>query len=507
MLARRDFLKLFGAFSLHHCAHLLGIHQLAGRKSGSDLPNIQILVLDTLNASRMSLYGCKRETTPNIQRLAARANVYHRHYAGGNFTSPGTASLLMGTYPWSHRGINMYGSVLKEKASQNLFSALPDRYYRFAYTQNPLVMVLLDQFKDAIDKLPAITETSLTSDSLTNWFQGDFRSAFWGDSILRGRDSSYLPTVLFLSVVNKFREALGQAFPPRDLRNLYPKGVPHNYKGSTFILEEAIDWLQVEIKGHPRPFCSYVHLWPPHEPYWPRKDFVNYFKKDQVFQAKPDHFFSARKTRGELEQAQREYDSYLAYTDAEVGRLLDNLAQQGTLDDTIFILTSDHGQAFEKGIEGHLTPVLFESLIRIPLIISMPGQTERRDIFSATSAVDILPTLLTLCGQPVPVWCQGHILPGFSSPEEGAGREIYALEAKENSKFGPFVRGSLAMVAGDYKLIRYIGHEGYEDKTECYHLRNDPEELNNLYPADPTAQSLKERVDQIIIEINRSTTS
>ena len=64
------------------------------------------------------------------------------------------------------------------------------------------------------------------------------------------------------------------------------------------------------------------------------------------------------------------------------------------LDDTYVIVTSDHGEMFERGIRGHVTPTLYEPVIRVPLLIAKPGQREREDVYAPTSCVDLLPTLL-----------------------------------------------------------------------------------------------------------------
>lgn len=504
MLDRREFFKILGAYSLHHFSRRFTFQQPAAAGFDAHLPNILILVLDTLSASRMSLYGCDRVTTPHIQQLAARSDIYHRHYAGGNFTSSGTASLLTGTYPWSHRSINMFGSVLNQVAAHNLFQVLPEDYFKYAYTQNSLVMLLLDQFKKAIDQLPPVTTTSLTSNSLTHHFQADFRSAFWGETILRAWNDTYLPSTLFLSVLQKFRQALGPFTYPKDIRELYPLGVPHNYQGTSYILEDTFNWLRDEITSYSQPYFAYIHLWPPHEPYWPRAEFVDYFGEDSAYTDKSDHHFSIGKTPQALAQARSAYDTYLAHTDSEIGRLLKNLETKGALDNTLLVLTSDHGQAFEKGVEGHVTPVMFESLVHIPLLVTWPKSNQRRDFHVPTSAVDLLPSLLHLTDQPIPTWCEGQVLPGFLDSQEHPSRQVYSLEAKENSKFSPITKGTLALVDGDYKLVRYIGYEGYQDETECYNLKSDPQELVNRYPYDPIAQELKAMADEQIQAINQT---
>ena len=72
-------------------------------QQNESVQNIIIIVFDAFSAYHISLYGYQRETAPNISRLAERAIVYHNHYAGGNYTTPGTASLLTGAQPWPSR--------------------------------------------------------------------------------------------------------------------------------------------------------------------------------------------------------------------------------------------------------------------------------------------------------------------------------------------------------------------------------------------------------------------
>ena len=115
-------------------------------------PNILVIVFDTLSAKHMSLYGYPRETTPNLARFADRATVFHRHYAGGNFTSPGTSALLTGSYPWTQRAFNFLGTVKPEYESKTMFRVFRDAgYHGIVYTHNWLVAELLYRFRDDIE--------------------------------------------------------------------------------------------------------------------------------------------------------------------------------------------------------------------------------------------------------------------------------------------------------------------------------------------------------------------
>src|SRR5690349_15640004 len=132
-LNRRDFLKLAGLLSLGaSIPSTEKLIPLANQPQGKP-KNIVVIVFDAFSAYNIPVYGYERITTPNIGRLSKRAIVYHNHFAGGNFTSPGTASLLTGVLPWTHRASRANAKVAKPFVSRTLFSVFQN-YYRIAYT-------------------------------------------------------------------------------------------------------------------------------------------------------------------------------------------------------------------------------------------------------------------------------------------------------------------------------------------------------------------------------------
>jgi arylsulfatase A-like enzyme len=173
--------------------------------------------------------------------------------------------------------------------------------------------------------------------------------------------------------------------------------------------------------------------------------------------------------------------------------LLDLLEPSGILDQAYIIVTSDHGESFERGVEGHITPLLFEPVIHIPLLISAPGQRERKDTYTPTACVDLLPTVLHLTGNEMPDWCEGQVLPHLGGAENPS-RSIFALEAKTNPAYAPLTRTGVAMLKGPHKLIYHTGYER-EDSFELYDLQEDHEELRDLYPESPAfARRLREEL-------------
>lgn len=250
-------------------------------------------------------------------------------------------------------------------------------------------------------------------------------------------------------------------------------------------LEDAIDWIGESAATIPSPFPGYFHLLPPHEAYRPRADFLGLFDSDGVrLIEKPPHFFTEDQSQEQLEQQCQLYDEYIALVDSEFGRLYRQLEKSGVLDNTYLILTSDHGQSFERGIHGHGQPVLYETNIHIPLMIHTPGQDQGRDIFTPTSITDITPTIIHLASQKTPDWCEGKLLPALGGVEDNA-RTIFAMEAKSNYKMKPITKATFSAIQALYKLITYKGYDGFDNIDELYDLDNDPEELNNLASEKP----------------------
>jgi arylsulfatase A-like enzyme len=170
------------------------------------------------------------------------------------------------------------------------------------------------------------------------------------------------------------------------------------------------------------------------------------------------------------------------------------------LESSIVLVTSDHGQLFERGVHGHTTPLLYEPVIHVPLLISLPDQSARSDIYTPVSSTDVLPTLAALSGQAIPPWVEGQVLPGMSSGEPGE-RPIFSIEAKSNPAFSRLETATIAMHKGPYKLIYYLG---YNQRAwyEMYNIDEDPEELNDIHSDNELSNGMEEELQFYLEESN-----
>ncbi len=513
-LTRREFLLSLAALpalklALPTLELLPAARRLAGpaAQDATDQPNILVIVFDALSARHIPSYGYQRDTMPNLSRLAEKSTIFHQHYAGANFTTAGTASLLTGLYPWTHRAIQYYGHTRWSVADNNIFKLLPDSYYKVAYTHNPLAAALLHQFQDGIDQLDARSKHALTdglwSEAL---FADDFPVAIYAERVITGLHSRP-PSAAYLQLLNLFRFRGESNKYETQYATDFPRSLPDAEFDALFRLEDVTDWLAELTTTVATPYFMYIHMFPPHAPYNTRADFVDIFNDGWQPVEKPTNPMEAENVGLQrMLDARRYYDEFIAYVDAEFGRLYDQLEKSGALDNTYLILTADHGELFERGIVGHGGTAMYDGVTHIPLMVWKPGQQERVDVHERTSAVDVVPTLLHVTGQPTPDLCEGAVLPTFSDAP-AAERDVFSLEAKLNNSVAPLTVGTTAFYHGPHKLVHYMGYENSpaaEGYYELFNLANDPEELENLIDTDKTtAREMKEQLAQKVDEVNQ----
>ncbi len=499
-LSRRDFLKASAAFS----TSLLMANSLSlfGNPIGQDKkPNILVLVFDAMSANHLPLFGYSRNTTPNLEKFASRSNVYHSHYSAGNFTTSAVASMLTGQYPWKHRALNYRGLIKRSVSDQNIFRLLGDEYTKLAFTQNVFAEVLLSQVGRDVDihlpfdsfslyTLPLAKAQDLPNDRMIAYYAVE---DFLGLGIKSLNPS---PGSLTLGLADILHQRLSDR--PQS-SEAYPGGFPDNH---TFAYrnEDVFQGMTEQLKEQnrlPSPWMGYFHVWSPHGPYRPRKDFQTLFTPDVDIPYHPRHKLAESKYRPkELADYRRVYDQYVSDVDANFGQMISALELAGVLENTWVVVTSDHGELFERGELGHGTPLMYNAVTHVPLLISAPGQKERRDFRVPTSSLDLLPTLLTIAGKDIPEWAQGTVLPGFGLTEE-TDRNLYSIVAKNDSAFQAIKQASVSLIKWPYELIYYHGYPKYPDSFELYNLADDLYETDDLMDID---QTLSKRLQEEFLD-------
>ncbi len=496
-ISRRDFLKLSALLPatlairpwLEKPAAVWNLDQRDSPK------NVIIILFDAMSARNLSVYGYPRNTTPNFTRFAGRANVYHSHYSAGNFTTPGTTSLLTGLYPWTHRAINQSGLMARDIVERNIFRSFEGHYQRVAFAQNMWANYILSQFDADINTHLSPTSFSLENGIMGERFKQDRLNANRSlDEFLFVYDST--PGSLLFGPFQRLYFLRQLALAQNEYASDYGNGMPNVEDYPLFYrLEDVFNGVMGSIKKMTVPTFAYYHFFSPHAPYRPSIDYFSMFFDNYRPVAKPKHPLGGTLSQKELNGHRRRYDQYIADIDHQFGRMLDILERSGILDNSIVVITADHGEMFERGIVGHSAPIMYDPVVHIPLLISTPGQSSRKDIYESTNSVDVLPTLLHLANQPLPGWHEGALLPGLGGAYDPE-RLTFSVDADRNPAFTPIKVGTIAMRKGPYKLIHYMGYAGYSnnpaqfnDAYELYNLEDDLEEMHDLYKSEPAIAS------------------
>ncbi|MFP6661873.1 MAG: sulfatase [Myxococcota bacterium] len=223
--------------------------------------------------------------------------------------------------------------------------------------------------------------------------------------------------------------------------------------------------------GAPEPGFHYVHFMDPHAPYQPPEAIRQAI---DALEGVDETFPGMRGIRPAAEEAYRAYLGELLDFDTQVGRLVAALKARGLYENSLIVVTSDHGEEFLDhgyGSHGH---GLFEELLRVPLVLKLPGNQAAESVAARVALEDVVPSLLAILG--------------IDPPAGVEGRSTLASGGTAVSDDRPFVatlrldgRNQSAIVVGDWKLILYAV-SGFE---KLYDLGADPGEKQNLASGHP----------------------
>jgi arylsulfatase A-like enzyme len=382
--------------------------------------HVLLIVLDAAGARHFSSYGYARRTTPEIDRLAGEGLLFERAYTPAPFTYAAMAALWTSQVPDEGRS----------------------EWIRDGDGVMPPERLTLAELLSA-NGVPAAGFVANPSASIPFGLSRGF--AEFHEVFTAPWSEDGVPNA----------EVAGEAF--RQWRARAPSG---------------------------RSF-AYLHFREPHYPYAPPAPFDALFASGAPAAPRPADWqadlAAGRRapTPDELDLLIRLYDANLAYADREIGRLRRDLEQAGLWEQTVVIVTADHGEAmFEHGWVGHNTQV-YEESVRIPLIVRFPrgaGVAPAR-IASLTSLLDVAPTIADVFG----------LRERATGRFRGRSLLADAVGAARGSSVVSRTSGSTyALVHGPYKLIHDMSSAG----EELYDLEADPGERVNLAERHPVRAAM-----------------
>lgn len=328
-------------------------------------PNVLLIFLDTVRAWELSAYGYHRPTSPTLASLATRGALFRRAVAPAPWTLPTHASVFTGRWP--------------HELSTDWKWALDDTF-------------------------PTLAEQLAQAGYLTGGFCANVKYCSRETGLARGfahyEDYTVSPGQLLMGgTLGRLASRIIWLFdPPEDL------DAEGKARTAARISSRFLSWLDWgQAAGTQQPFFAFLNFFDAHRPYWSPEEFQSAFATPGVPytpnllpRSGPRRPWDERLVQGSKDA----YDASIAWLDSEIGKLFRSLDQRGILDNTIVVITSDHGEEFaEHGMIGHANGVA-RAAVMVPLVIVAPGQVPAgRRIPETVSLRDIPRTILDLLGQ------------------------------------------------------------------------------------------------------------
>ena len=420
--------------------------------AGEARRNVILVILDTVRSRNLSLYGHSRPTTPFLERLAGEALVFDHAVSTSSWTLPSHSSMFTGRYPYE---LGADWEARLDDRAPTLAEVLSDNGYRtggfvanttFAGGRTGLNRGF-QYYDDQPINLPMLISNSWMARRLASKLTGEMEMPFgtWG---------------------RKHADEVNAGF---------------------------LDWVD---NSNGRPFFAFLNYFDAHHPYHVHEPFSERFSGPlPPARVAWDNHYSIR----ELENFKLGYDNAIAYLDAQLDTLFGQLQRRGLLDNTVVIITSDHGEQLgeqNQDAYGHGNSV-YASSIEVPLLVYAPAAAVRAGRVEQTVSLRDLPaTVMRLLDLQQTSPFPGVSLLGLASDSVGTPRETSAAlaELSLDRGFGTMVPSwqghTRSITSGD---LHYIANgDGTE---ELYDRTRDAWELHNLAAERAQSERMKELRD------------
>jgi choline-sulfatase len=426
-------------------------------RPGGERPNILFVMFDQMSPQSLPCYGHPLVQAPNLQALAERGVVFDSAYCNAPLCAPSRFSMMAGQLP---SRIGAWDNAAEFPSSVPTYAHYLRRLGYRTCLAGKMHFVGADQLHGYEDRVT------------TDIYPGDFGwTPTWDD-----------PAKIHWWFHNML--SVVEAGPyDRSLEWDYDEDVGH----------QAVRWLYDHARGtDERPFMLTVSYIQPHDPYLaPREDWARYdhaaidmpvvpyvppAERDPLSRRMYELYDrdEYRVTDEHVRNARHGYYAMISYVDRKFGELLAALKTTGLADDTIVIVTADHGDMLgERGLWYKMN--FFERSTRVPLMICAPRLFDARRVSQNVALVDLLPTFCDLASDggtfdPVtPV--DGASLVGIASGTVDGWPDSVCSEYTAEGTFQP----AFMIRRGTYK---YVSCDG--DPPQLFDLRRDPHELTNL---------------------------
>lgn len=418
--------------------------------------DVVFIVVDALRADAVGCFGREDNTTPNLDQMAEQSLVFEKAFAQSNYTDVCLSSIFSGQCPREH-GVLHHGASFTD---QNL-SSIEDHGTVF------LPEILSDAGIDTVGL-----------DWMGRWHEWGYNRYGVG----RDKENEVGESALD-AMLGRAKSGVSALPDPvfNRLEDLYYRygGIPDPRVDCEKLTDMAISQLESDDEDT----FMFLHYWDVHPPFFPpdeHKQFPyegndapleEYFsseKKGRTGGEYPVYAAGLRDTVGESKEA---YDAAVHWVDEQIGRLLNSLKEMGQLEETLFVVTADHGHNFGEHDIFSDNCSLYDTSVHVPLLIRHPEYDGKR-VSGLVQHTDIFPTILDYLELDIPDYIRGNVLP-----------------ETRNYVFAEAVEQRMQMVRDEsWKYIRpndldYLKSQYWytqEGKPELYNLEEDPGETENV---------------------------
>lgn len=444
-----------------------GGYHVAGTGSQRDIraagpPNILWIVMDTVRADRLSCYGYERPTSPFLESLASESAVYDRAFSSAHWTVPAHASMFTGLPVRAHGSRRVEGWL--DEKHLTIAELLGESGYACAMFSNNPYLVFDHNFDQGFEFVPQMSSLRklcrlswsswferLGVGAVVPWLENDGGAAMTNSEISRWLDGRRDPDRPFLLFVN-YMDAHMPYQAPRAVRRMFmsESEVARSYRLRRLAYG---DILEAMLYGY------------------------NLFDAGGI-------------APKDLAILRAHYDASIRYVDGRIEELLSMFGERRLLENTMVVVTSDHGEQLGEREQWAHEFGLYDSLVRVPLLIRHPGAKFRGRVGSIVQTSDLFATMAGWAGATIPA------IAGLESNDLSELRPSRArarVAVSECLLYDPSVLSRAveegadiaedrfklrirAVVWGDYKFIR-----SSDGRHELYNLAEDPAERDNLF--------------------------
>lgn len=400
------------------------------------LPNVLLVVLDTVRASNLSLYGYDRSTTPQLSRYARAGVRFDRAFSTSPWTLPSHGTMFTGHFP--------------HELSAGWWKPLDARY-------------------------PTLAELLKTQGYETAGFVANTLYCASQFGLSRGFIHYEDYSVSLGEVFRAF--ALGRAMDNNEwLRGVSGVHQLLGRKTAADVNRAFLRWL--DHHDPRRPFFVFLNYYDAHLPYLPPEGFARRFSRKTP---RGYHERGEIVSPEDVRELRAAYDGAIAYMDHRLGLLFSKLRERGTLDDTLVIVTSDHGEGLgEHRLFGHGNS-LYRSLLQVPLLMVLPGRVPDGAIVTETVSLrDLASTVVDLAGLGGTVRVPGTSLARYWTSKDPRPAKMLLSEvdkSRNEPDWYPVMKGAMKSLVG--RGYHYIKNEG-DGREELYDLESDPGEAHDV---------------------------